>query len=266
MTKGGRCSKLLHQLALNLSYVQNPTIDPGISQIHSLLYIYVYIPLNRLQSICDMMYRLETSALCNMMGVVEVQNSLIGYLVVQPLTLQLLRGSWTAKPWKQMTMRKTKKVERRLLRLGAVCLQNAWQRAPILLGLVSNRCTQAITLPSNSVPQSLLIVMGEKDYHTIPSHTFTAMNRDMPDPSPQPSCNISSKRMTMKPAKKSWRRMTRMVKVERLLGSPYIPEQIQATASHRVIMRDNNLLAPSYSLRSCSSFISRLIILTPTSN
>jgi len=37
-------------------------------------------------------------------------------------------------------------------------------------------------LPSNSVPLSDFIVIGENDYHIIPSHTFTAMNNDIPLP------------------------------------------------------------------------------------
>ena len=38
--------------------------------------------------------------------------------------------------------------------------------------------------PSNSVPLSLEIVMGENDFHKIFSLTFVAINNDIPDPNP----------------------------------------------------------------------------------
>ena len=54
--------------------------------------------------------------------------------------------------------------------------------------------------PSNSVPLSLEIVMGENDFHRMFSLTFVAINREIPDPNPYPFYNISSSIVTMTPA------------------------------------------------------------------
>lgn len=37
---------------------------------------------------------------------------------------------------------------------------------------------------SNSVPRPVLMVVGEKDFHTIVSQMLVAMNNEMPEPSP----------------------------------------------------------------------------------
>lgn len=50
--------------------------------------------------------------------------------------------------------------------------------------LVNIECTSAMTDPSNSVPASVLIVMGEKDLQKIFSHMLQAMKREMPFPMP----------------------------------------------------------------------------------
>lgn len=41
-----------------------------------------------------------------------------------------------------------------------------------------------MTAPSNSVPPSVLMVMGLSDFHRIFSLTLVAMNREIPDPNP----------------------------------------------------------------------------------
>jgi len=41
-----------------------------------------------------------------------------------------------------------------------------------------------MTEPSNSVPCSLVIVIGEKDFHKMFSQMFVAINKDIPDPIP----------------------------------------------------------------------------------
>lgn len=49
--------------------------------------------------------------------------------------------------------------------------------------------------PSYSSPVSVFKVSGDNDFHTIVSHTFTAIKREIPDPNPYPFDNISSKRI-----------------------------------------------------------------------
>jgi hypothetical protein len=48
-------------------------------------------------------------------------------------------------------------------------------------------CTKAIIDPSNSVPESVLIVIGENDLHKIFSQTLQAINKEIPEPIPYPS-------------------------------------------------------------------------------
>ena len=45
--------------------------------------------------------------------------------------------------------------------------------------------------PSNSVPDSVFIVIGENDFHKMFSHTLHAINNDIPDPIPYPSYIIN---------------------------------------------------------------------------
>lgn len=53
--------------------------------------------------------------------------------------------------------------------------------------------------PSNYVPYYDLMVIGLNDFHTMLYEILTAMNKDIPEPSPYPFCSISSRRMTMNP-------------------------------------------------------------------
>jgi len=50
--------------------------------------------------------------------------------------------------------------------------------------LVNKECTSEITLPSNSVPASVLMVMGEKERQKMCSQTLEAMKREIPWPMP----------------------------------------------------------------------------------
>jgi hypothetical protein len=95
-----------------------------------------------------------------------------------------------------MTKRMTNMVANRLLRLGAVSLSRAEYNALTeyieiwiyirLLGLVSMTWKKLMTAPSNSVPPSVLMVMGLKDFHRILSLTLVAMKREIPEPNPYP--------------------------------------------------------------------------------
>ena len=50
--------------------------------------------------------------------------------------------------------------------------------------LVIKRWNKATTAPSYSVPDSVLVVIGEKDFHTMVSQMLVAMKREIPDPIP----------------------------------------------------------------------------------
>jgi hypothetical protein len=75
-------------------------------------------------------------------------------------------------------------VATKLERLGDDVRKNAWYNADILFGLVSRKCIRAMSEPSNSVPYSLLMVIGLRLFHTISSHILAAMKREIPEPSP----------------------------------------------------------------------------------
>lgn len=62
---------------------------------------------------------------------------------------------------------------------------------------------RAIMHPSNSAPCSVLMVMGENDFHRMISQMFVAMKREIPEPRPYPFWRSSSRRMTMMPARES---------------------------------------------------------------
>ena len=53
-------------------------------------------------------------------------------------------------------------------------------------------CTKAIIDPSNSVPESVLMVIGENDLHKIFSQTLQAINKEIPEPIPYPSFHLIS--------------------------------------------------------------------------
>jgi len=51
---------------------------------------------------------------------------------------------------------------------------------------VSKKWNKAMMAPSNSAPCSVLIVIGEKDFHRMISQMFVAMKSEIPDPRPYP--------------------------------------------------------------------------------
>ena len=65
---------------------------------------------------------------------------------------------------------------------------------------MNNLWITAITAPSNSVDPSDLIVIGLNDFQIMVSHTFVAINNEIPDPIPYPDYNISSSMITTNPA------------------------------------------------------------------
>ena len=78
----------------------------------------------------------------------------------------------------------------KLFKFGAFDLKNAWYKAPALFYLINKEWINAIIDPSNSVPDSVFIVIGENDFHKIFSQTLQAINNDIPDPIPYPSYKI----------------------------------------------------------------------------
>ena len=53
-----------------------------------------------------------------------------------------------------------------------------------MLLFVRRKWNKAMTAPSNSVPYSVLIVIGEKLFHRIFSQMLVAMKSEIPDPNP----------------------------------------------------------------------------------
>ena len=53
-----------------------------------------------------------------------------------------------------------------------------------MLLLVRRKWNNAITAPSNSVPWSVLIVIGEKLFHNMFSQILVAINNEIPEPRP----------------------------------------------------------------------------------
>lgn len=74
-----------------------------------------------------------------------------------------------------------------MLRFGAFALKKEWYKAPALFYLINKECNKATIDPSNSVPDSVLIVIGLKVFHKIFSQTLQAINKEIPDPIPYPS-------------------------------------------------------------------------------
>ena len=71
------------------------------------------------------MYKFETRAVCKIMGIFDVQKSLIEYGVsVDDLLLLNLKLTWN--PWKNITIKNTKAVARRLLIFVKSLLKNAF--------------------------------------------------------------------------------------------------------------------------------------------
>jgi hypothetical protein len=93
-------------------------------------------------------------------------------------------GISTFHPWKYITTRKTSNVANKLLRFGAFALKKEWYKAPALFYLINKECNKATIDPSNSVPDSVLIVIGLNVFHKIFSQTLQAINKEIPDPIP----------------------------------------------------------------------------------
>lgn len=83
----------------------------------------------------------------------------------------------------------------------------------------------AIIAPSNSVPWSVLIVTGEKDFHKIDSQIFVAIKREIPDPRPYPFCKSSSSIKTINPAKNNYPIINTDLIIPSSPTGPYIPER-----------------------------------------
>ena len=81
-----------------------------------------------------------------------------------------------------------------------------------------------IRAPSNSVPESVLMVIGERALQRMFSQMLVAMKREIPEPSPKPFCIISSSIMTTIPAKVSCRMIRIAFPAPIVAISPYIPE------------------------------------------
>lgn len=54
----------------------------------------------------------------------------------------------------------------------------------LLFDFVINKWKKLINAPSNSVPPSVLIVIGLKLFHNMFSLTLVAINNEIPDPKP----------------------------------------------------------------------------------
>lgn len=123
---------------------------PQSSSYHWPSILTTRLPLNFLYSNWLMKYRLLIKADCRMMGMLLVQNSFIGQEPVPPLIFLFWIGRLILKPWKQMTMRKTRIVAKRLLMLGRLFLQKAYWMAASLSLLVARPWNKATTAPSYS--------------------------------------------------------------------------------------------------------------------
>jgi len=102
----------------------------------------------------------------------------------------------------------------------------------------------AMMAPSNSVPRPVLMVVGEKDFQMMLSHTLVAMKSEIAEPRPYPFWRSSSRQMTMMPEKKSWLMMSIALPAPRSLTSPYMPESTYATASMMVMRMPSSFCAP----------------------
>ena len=96
--------------------------------------------------------------------------------------------------------------------------------------LTNIECIRAITDPSNSVPDSVLMVIGENDLHKIFSQTLQAINKEIPDPIPYPSFQLlqftyksSSNKMQTIPAINNWHKIKVAFPNPKVLISPYYP-------------------------------------------
>ena len=69
------------------------------------------------------------------------------------------------------------------------------------------------------------MVIGERLLQTIFSQILTAINKETPDPSPYPFCNISSNRITMNPEAVNWMIMRIAFPAPIWSKLPYAPDQ-----------------------------------------
>lgn len=96
--------------------------------------------------------------------------------------------------------------------------------APILSDLVIKEWKRAITAPSYSVPNSVLVVIGEKAFQRIVSQTLVAIKSEIPLPNPYPFYSISSSIIIMYPAKVNYMIINMAFPAPTYSISPYIPE------------------------------------------
>lgn len=134
-------------------------------------------------------------------------------------------------------------VAKRLARLGAFYLQQAWFNACNLFVLVNKKWNKAMIAPSNSAPYSVLIVIGEKLFHKMISQMFVAINSEIPEPRPYPFWSNSSNKSTITPAIDSWATMSMDLITPSSSTCPYMPESKYASASPTVITRPKSFCA-----------------------
>lgn len=98
------------------------------------------------------------------------------------------------------------------------------------------------------------------------SEILTAMNRETPEPSPYPFCNISSNRMTIKPEAVSWMMISIAFPTPISDMQPYAPDQVYAKASPNARMMARTFCEPQQSLASCGLWRSREMMPVPISS
>ena len=85
-------------------------------------------------------------------------------------------------------------------------------------------CTKDIIDPSNSVPASVLMVIGENDLQKIFSQILEAMKSEVPCPSPYPFYNKSSNKIQITPATTNYKTIIKQHRYPRSATGPYYPE------------------------------------------
>ena len=123
-------------------------------------------------------------------------------------------------------MKATKNVAIRLVRLGEDERVNEWITAFIGLDFVAKAWKRPIIAPSNSTTSPVFTVIGENARQTMFSHTFVAINNEIPDPSPYPFYNSSSNNSTMIPAKNNYIKIMKQFNSPISDTLPYMPDPI----------------------------------------
>ena len=92
-----------------------------------------------------------------------------------------------------MTIKKTKTVANKLVKLGKLSLNMADCNADTLSDWINNPWNNAMTAPSYSIPNAVLWVIGENAFHMMFSQILMAMNSEVPElPIPYPFDKSSS--------------------------------------------------------------------------